>query len=150
MINQVTIDNVFSAVKIVDVISPYVKLKKSGANWKGKCPFHDETDSSFTVSPEKNIFTCFGCNKSGNAIGFLIDHKHMSYPQAIKDVAKLYNIDVIEDDLTDEQTENNHKRELFFEVYEKAKQFYHDNLFKDENSIALEYSLSRFSLDTIQ
>jgi len=150
MINQITIENVFSTVKAVDVISPYVDLKKSGKNWKGKCPFHNETDSSFTVSPELNIFTCFGCNKSGNAINFLMQHKHMSYPQAIKEVASLYNIEVIEDDLSEEDAGNIHKRELFFDIYEQAKQFYHDNLFKGENAIALEYALSRFSIDEIQ
>jgi DNA primase catalytic core len=150
MISKNTIDNVFSAINAVEIIGQHVELKKSGKSYKGKCPFHNETDSSFTVSLELNIFTCFGCSKSGNAINFLMEYKNINYPQAIKEVASFYNIEFIEDDQSKEDIENNKKRELFFKIYEQAKQFYHDNLFKAENAIALEYALSRFTIDQIQ
>lgn len=149
MISQETIDNVFASVKVIDIISQHVQLKRSGKNYKGKCPFHNETDSSFTVSPELNIYTCFGCNKSGNAVNFLMDYKHLSYPQAIKEIAQFYNIDVLEDQ-SPEDAQISHKRELFFDLYERAAEFFHHNLFREENAIALEYTLSRFSLEQIQ
>ncbi|NQT77400.1 MAG: DNA primase, partial [Bacteroidetes bacterium] len=101
MISQTTIDNVFSAIKAVEIIGQHVDLKKSGKSYKGKCPFHDESDSSFTVSPELNIFKCFGCGKGGNGIKFLMDHKGYSFPQAIEEVANYYSIEIIKDDLSD-------------------------------------------------
>lgn len=149
MISQTTIDNVFASVNAVDIISRHVTLSKAGKNWKGKCPFHDETDSSFVVSPEKNIFTCFGCGKTGNSVKFLMEHKSFSYPQAIKEIAKHYNIDVIEDTQSEEDQNNSHKRELFFELYELAKDHFHNNLFMQQNAVALEYALSRFTLEQI-
>ena len=149
MISQITIDNVFSAVKAVDLISPHVTLKRSGKNYKGKCPFHKENDSSFTVSPVLNIYTCFGCNKSGNAINFLMDFKNISYPQAIKEAASHYSIEVIEDTTSQPDKETSHKRETFFELYESAKDRFHKNLFNPDNALALEYALSRFSLEQI-
>lgn len=149
MISQQTIDNVFTSVKAIDIISQHVQLKRSGKNYKGKCPFHNETDSSFTVSPELNIYTCFGCNKSGNAVNFLMDYKHISYPQAIKEIALFYNI-VVTEDAPAADDALAHKRELFFDLYEKAAEFYHHNLFSEKNALALEYALSRFSMDEIQ
>ena len=149
MISQTSIDNVFSAINAVEIISQYVDLKKSGKSYKGKCPFHDETDSSFTVSPELNIFKCFGCGKSGNGIDFLMAYKAYSFPQAIKEVANYYSIEIIEDQLSDDDKAIHKQNELFYKIYELSSEYFHQNLFKPENAIALEYAFSRFSLDQI-
>ena len=149
MISQTTIDNVFSAIKAVEIIGQHVDLKKSGKSYKGKCPFHDESDSSFTVSPELNIYKCFGCGKGGNGIKFLMEHKGYSFPQAIKEVANYYSIEIIEDDLSEEEKAKQRKNELFFELYDLSADYFHQNLFNPDNAIALEYALSRFSLDQI-
>jgi len=149
MISQTSIDNVFSAINAVEIISQYVDLKKSGKSYKGKCPFHDETDSSFTVSPELNIFKCFGCGKSGNGIDFLMAYKAYSFPQAIKEVANYYSIEIIEDQLSDDDKAIHKQNELFYKIYELSAEYFHQNLFKPENAIALEYAFSRFSLDQI-
>ncbi len=149
MITQITLDNVFSAIKVVDIIGPHVDLKKSGKSYKGKCPFHDESDASFTVSSELNIYKCFGCGKAGNGINFLMDYKSYSFPEAIKEVANYYSIEIIEDDLSDEEQAKQRKNELFFELYNLSADYFHQNLFKPDNAIALEYALSRFSMDQI-
>ena len=92
MIPKLTIDNIFEASKIEEVVQDFISLKKRGANLIGKCPFHDEKTPSFTVSPSKNIFKCFGCGKGGNPVNFIMEHEKLSYPQALEYLAQKYNI----------------------------------------------------------
>jgi DNA primase catalytic core len=149
MISQTTIDKVITTVNAVEIIGQYVNLKQSGKDYKGKCPFHKEKDASFTVSPELNIYKCFGCGTSGGTIKFLKENKGYSFPQAIKEIANYYSIEVIDDEISDEEKAIHRKNESLYELYDLAVDYYHQNLFKPENAIALEYAFSRFSLDQI-
>ena len=103
MITQTTIQQILSRIDILDVIGSFVKLKKRGANYLGNCPFHNERTPSFTVSPSKEIFKCFGCGKSGNTISFIMEHEKLSYVEALRWLAARYNIEVEETERTPEQ-----------------------------------------------
>ena len=92
MIPKETIDLIFETARIDEVVGDFVHLKKRGVNLLGNCPFHDEKTPSFTVSPAKGIYKCFGCGKGGNAVNFVMDHEHFSYPEALKYLANKYNI----------------------------------------------------------
>ena len=102
MIDRITTDKIKEAAQIVDVVSDFVTLKKSGANYKGLCPFHDDRTPSFMVSPAKNYCKCFACGKGGNPIGFIMEHEQMSYPDALRYLAKKYGIQVEEKQMTPE------------------------------------------------
>lgn len=97
MIDQATVDRIFDAAQIVDVVSDYVTLHRRGANYTGLCPFHDEKTPSFSVSPAKNIYKCFGCGKGGNPINFVMELENLSYYEALKFLAKKYHIDIQEE-----------------------------------------------------
>ena len=103
MINRETIDRILDAAQIVDVISDFVTLKRRGANYVACCPFHDEKTPSFSVSPSKGIFKCFGCGKAGDAVHFIMEHEHLSYPEALKWLAAKYHIEVVEKEETAEE-----------------------------------------------
>src|ERR1044072_7050420 len=103
MISQATIQQITNRIDIVEVVGQYVKLKKRGANYLGNCPFHNEKTPSFTVSPSKEIYKCFGCGKSGNAIGFIMEHEKFSYVETLKWLANKYGITIEETYVTDEQ-----------------------------------------------
>ena len=105
MIPKETIDEIFEAAKIEEVVSDFVTLKKRGANLLGLCPFHNEKTPSFTVSPAKGIYKCFGCGEGGNSVSFLMHKEHYSYPEALKYLAKKYNIEIVEQEMTEEQAE---------------------------------------------
>jgi DNA primase len=90
MIDHQTVERVLDAAAIIDVVQEYVHLKKRGVNYLGLCPFHNEKTPSFTVSPAKGIFKCFGCGKGGNSVNFIMEHEHLSYPEAIRYLAKKY------------------------------------------------------------
>ena len=105
MIDPVTIAKIKDAANIVDVVSDFVTLKRSGANLKGLCPFHDDRTPSFMVSPAKNYCKCFACGKGGNPIGFIMEHEQISYPDALRYLAKKYGITIQEKELT-EKTAN--------------------------------------------
>ena len=90
MIDRATIDRIFEAARIVDVVSDFVSLKRRGANYVGCCPFHNERTPSFSVNQARNIYKCFGCNKAGNSVNFIMEHEHMSYPDALRYLAKKY------------------------------------------------------------
>ena len=94
MIDRQTVEKIKDAANIVDVVSEFVTLKKSGANYKGLCPFHNEKTPSFYVSPAKGIYKCFGCGKSGTAVGFVMEHESMTYVEALKYLARKYGIEV--------------------------------------------------------
>ena len=102
MIDQFTIDKIIESSNIVDVIQEYISLKKRGVNFLGLCPFHNEKTPSFTVSPSKGIYKCFGCGKGGNSVNFIMEHEKVSYVEALKTLAKKYNIDIVEKELTEQ------------------------------------------------
>src|SRR5210317_1112490 len=101
MIDQFTIDRIIETANIVDVVQEYVSLKKRGANFLGLCPFHSEKTPSFTVSPTKGIYKCFGCGKGGNSVNFVMEHEKLNYVEALKMLAKKYHIEVVEKELTE-------------------------------------------------
>ena len=114
MIDRQTIDRILDAADIVDVVQEFVPLKKRGVNYLGLCPFHNEKTPSFTVSPSKEIFKCFGCGKVGNAVNFIMEHEHLNYPEALKYLAKKYHIEVVEKERTQEEVEKENERERQF------------------------------------
>ena len=116
MIPKETIDNIFDSARIEEVVGDFVTLKKRGVNLLGNCPFHDEKTPSFTVSPAKGIFKCFGCGKGGNAVNFVMEHEQFSYPEALKYLAKKYNIEIVEEEQTPEQIEKANARESLYVV----------------------------------
>ncbi|MBO98127.1 MAG: DNA primase, partial [Flavobacteriales bacterium] len=103
MIPKETIDKIFESVKIEEVIEDFIRLQKKGVNYIGKCPFHNEKTPSFTVSPTKGIYKCFGCGKGGNAVKFIMELEQYNYPEALKYLAKKYQIEIIEKKLTPKQ-----------------------------------------------
>ena len=128
MISKETIDRVFETALVEEVISDFIQLKKSGSNFKGLSPFTDEKTPSFMVSPAKQIWKDFSSGKGGNVIAFLMEHDQLSYPEAIKYLAKKYNIDIIETQLTDNQKEKINEKEKLFIVANKAKDFFKTQL----------------------
>lgn len=100
MIDHSTIERIFDAAQITEVVSEFVSLKRRGVNLLGLCPFHNEKTPSFTVSPAKGIFKCFGCGKGGNAVNFIMEHEHLSYPEALRWLAKKYHIEIEEREVT--------------------------------------------------
>lgn len=135
---------------IVQVISKYTTLKKAGVNYKGLCPLHNEKSASFTVSPGKNIWKCFGCGKGGNIIDFIIEKKGFLFIDAIKDLAAEYNIEFHSKEYTTEERAADLHRESLFDINKNAARHYHENLYKPENKEALEYVLSRWTEETIK
>ena len=140
-----TIDKIISASVIEDVISDYVVLKKRGANHIGLCPFHNEKTPSFTVSPTKGIYKCFGCGAGGNVVNFLMQHEKLSYPEALKMLAAKYQIEVQEEELSYEQEELRDERESLHIVSRYAKDFFIDTLknTKEGQAIGLSYFKER-------
>ena len=152
MIDRATIDKIMDAANIVDVVSEFVTLRKAGVNYKGLCPFHNEKTPSFVVSPSKGYCHCFSCGKGGNAVGFIMEHEQMTYPEALRWLAKKYDIEIHERELTDEEKREESERESLFIVNDWALRYFQDNLFKTERgqAIGLQYFRSRgFRDDTI-
>ncbi len=114
MIDRETVDRIYAAANIVDIIGDYVTLKRKGVNYQACCPFHNEKTPSFVVSPSKGVYKCFGCGKGGNAVTFLMEHENIAYPEALKMVAKRYGIEVKEKELTPEEARRNDDRESMF------------------------------------
>ena len=102
MISQQTIQQILSRIDIIEIVGGFVKLKKRGANYLGLCPFHNEKTPSFTVSPAKEIYKCFGCGRSGNTISFLMEHEKYSYVEALRWLANKYNVEIEETETTPE------------------------------------------------
>ncbi|UZO82498.1 DNA primase [Aquimarina sp. ERC-38] len=153
MIHKNTVDAVYDAIRIEEVIGDFVTLKKSGSNFKGLSPFSDERTPSFMVSPVKQIWKDFSSGKGGNAIAFIMEHEHYSYPEAIKYLAKKYNIEVEETEQTSEQKEKANEKESLFLVNEYANQFFQQKLTGSEEgkAIGLTYYKERgFTEDTIK
>ena len=124
MIDKETVDRIFASANIVEVISDFVQLKKKGVNYQACCPFHNEKTPSFVVSPSKGLFKCFGCGKGGNAVTFVMEHENMTYPEALKYVAKKYGIEVAERELTPEEERRNDDRESMMVVSSYAAEYF--------------------------
>jgi DNA primase len=153
MIDRPTIERIHDAAQIVEVVSEFVQLKKRGVNYLGLCPFHNEKTPSFTVSPSKEIFKCFGCGKSGNSVNFIMEHEHLSYPEALKFLAKKYHIEIVEKELTKEEIEKQNERESLLVVTGYAAAQFTKNLFETSEgiSIGLSYFKERgFRQDTLK
>jgi len=151
MIDRATVDKILDAAQIVDVVSEFVTLKKSGVNYKGLCPFHDDRNPSFMVSPSKNICHCFVCGKGGSPAGFLMEHEQITYPEALRWLARKYNIEVQEKELTDDERREQNERESMFIVNEWARDWFHDTLKNDPDGLAIgkQYFRSRGIRDDI-
>jgi DNA primase len=151
MIDRATVDKILEAAQIVDVVGEFVTLRKSGVNYKGLCPFHDDRNPSFMVSPSKNICHCFVCGKGGTPAGFLMEHEQMTYPEALRWLAKKYNIEIVEKELTDEERAQQNERESLFVVNEWARDWFHNTLKNTPDGIAIgkQYFRSRGIRDDI-
>ena len=132
------------AAQIVDVVGDFVTLKKNGGNYNACCPFHNEKTPSFSVSPSKGIYKCFGCGKAGTAVGFVMEHESMTYTEALKYLAKKYNIEVVEKEETAEEIARRQRSESLFLVSEYAGKFFQESLKTPEGqTIAYQYFRSR-------
>jgi DNA primase len=153
LITQSTIDRIFEASRVEEVIGEFVQLKRSGTNLKGLSPFTEEKSPSFMVSPVKQIWKDFSSGKGGNAVSFLMEHEHYTYPEALRWLAKKYNIEIEETQLDEEQKQSVDERESMYVVSNYAKDYFHQNLFENEEgkSIGLTYFKERgFREETIK
>ena len=141
MIDRETVDRIYAAANIVDIIGDYVTLKRKGVNYTACCPFHNEKTPSFIVSPAKGLFKCFGCGKGGNAVTFLMEQEGISYPEALKMVAKRYGIEVHEKELTEEEVRRNDDRESMFALNSWAAAYFANYLHNEPEgrSVGLSY-----------
>lgn len=151
MIPRETIEKIYSAAKIEEVVSDYVTLKKRGANLIGLCPFHNEKTGSFTVSPSKGIYKCFGCGASGHAVGFIMEIEQCSYVEALKQLGKKYHIEVAERELTAEEQQRQDDRESMFVVNDFANKWFQEQLWdtQEGQAIGLSYFRERGLRDDI-
>ena len=153
MIPQETIDRIFEAARIEEIVGDFVDLKKAGVNYKGRCPFHDEKTPSFVVSPTKGIYKCFGCGKGGNSIMFVQELQGANYPEALRYVAAKYNIEIVEESLTVEQESKLSAKESQLIATKFASEYFQDTLWNTEEgkTIGLSYFKERgFSDDIIK
>ncbi len=153
MIKPATIQEIFETAKIDEVVGDFVSLRKRGINLIGLCPFHNEKTPSFTVSPAKGIYKCFGCGKGGNAVNFIMDHEHYTYPEALKFLAQKYNIEIDEEVQTPEQIQQQSALEGLYHVSAFAQKHFSKILVETEEgkAIGLSYFTERgFSEETIE
>ena len=145
MIPRETIQTIIETARVEEVVGEFVTLRKRGVNMIGLCPFHNEKTPSFTVSPAKGIYKCFGCGKAGNPVNFIMDHEAYTYPEALKYLAKKYNIEVEEEEQTPEQIEALNEKESLFAASAYAQKFFSEQLFQSEEgkSIGLSYFKNR-------
>lgn len=151
MIDHATIERIKDAANIVEVVSEFVTLRKSGSNYKGLCPFHDEKTPSFYVSPARGTCHCFGCGKGGNPVGFIMEYEQMTYPEALRWLARKYHIEIKERELSDNEKREQSERESMFIVNEWAASYFqhlmHDTA--DGVAIGMQYFRSRGFRDDI-
>ena len=154
MIDRDTVDRVFAAADIVEVVSDYVTLKRKGVNYQACCPFHNEKTPSFVVSPSKGLFKCFGCGKGGNAVSFVMEHENITFPEALKIVAKKYGIEVKEREQTEEDIRLNNDRESMFMLNSWAADYFVNTLHNTDEGVSIGLSYFRqargFSESTIR
>ena len=151
MIDKATIEKIQEAANIVDVVSEFVTLRKSGANYKGLCPFHNERTPSFMVSPARGICHCFGCGKGGTPVSFIMEHEQMTYPEALRWLANKYHIEIRERELSDDERREQNERESMFIINEWAANHFEDILHNhvDGMAVGLQYFRSRGFRDDI-
>ena len=137
MIDKATVGRIMDAANIVEVVSEFVTLRRSGANYKGLCPFHNEKTPSFIVTPSRNTCHCFGCGKGGNPVNFIMEHEQMTYPEALRWLANKYHIDVQERELSQEEREAENDRESMFIVNERAAKYFEDILHNNVDGLAI-------------
>jgi DNA primase len=128
MIDPSTIERIIDAAEITEVVQEFITLKKRGINYIGHCPFHSEKTPSFTVSPAKGIYKCFGCGKGGNAVNFVMEHEHLSWVEALKFLAAKYSIEIVEKEYTQEEKEKQDERESMMLVTAFAGKFFNECL----------------------
>ena len=153
MISKATIDTVFETARVEEVIGDFVNLKRAGSNFKGLSPFSEERSPSFMVSPAKGIWKDFSSGKGGNSVAFLMEHEQFTYPEAIRYLAKKYNIEIEETEQTDEEKANTDIRESMYLVSEFAKTYFHNTLLNSEEGKAIGYSYFKergFTNETIK
>ena len=153
MIPKQTVDEILETARVEEVVGDFVNLKKRGANLLGLCPFHNEKTPSFTVSPAKGIYKCFGCGKAGGAANFIMDHEHYTYPEALKYLADKYNIEIEEEEQSAEQIQQANEKESLFIVTQFAAEYFQQQLKETENgrAIGLSYFKERgFREETIE
>jgi len=153
MIPKETIDKIFETARVEEVVGEYIQLKKRGINLLGSCPFHDEKTPSFTVSPTKGIYKCFGCGKGGNSVNFVMEYEGISYPESLRKIAHKYNIEIEEEELTSAQIASSNERESLLVISKFAVQFFQASLWKTEEgkAVGLSYFKERgFSEDIIK
>ena len=151
MIDPITIERIKEAADIVDVVSEFVSLKRSGSNYKGLCPFHNDRTPSFYVSPTRGTCHCFTCGEGGDSVGFLMKHEQLSYPEALRWLANRYGIEIEEKQLTDEQRKKQTEREAMFIVNNWAAEYYTDILHNDVDgrAVGMQYFRQRGFRDDI-
>ncbi len=153
MISKDSIQQILSRIDIIDVIGSFIKLKKRGVNYLGNCPFHNEKSPSFTVSQQKEIYKCFGCGKSGNTISFVMEHEKYTYVEAIRWLAKKYNIELEETAVSNEQKEVILTAESLYIINNFAQQYFSNNIYHNHEGVAVGYSYFKergFTDDTIK
>ena len=153
MISKDTIQTIIETSRVEEVVGDFVTLRKRGVNLLGLCPFHNEKTPSFTVSPVKGIYKCFGCGKAGGSINFIMEHEHYSYPEALKYLAKKYNVEIEEDEQTPEQIQSMNEKESLFAVTAFAQKYFTEQLLNSEEgkAIGLSYFKNRdFRENTIE
>ena len=143
MIDRETVDRIYAAANIVDIVGDYVTLKRKGVNYVACCPFHNEKTPSFVVSPSKGLYKCFGCGKGGNAVTFVMEQEAVSYPEALKMVAKRYGIEVHEEALSEEELRRNDDRESMFALNSWAAEYFANFLHRDSEGINVGLSYFR-------
>jgi DNA primase len=143
VITPETISNILSAARIEEVITDFVSLKRRGTNYIGLCPFHNEKTPSFTVSPAKGIYKCFGCGKAGSVVSFLMEHEHYTYPEALRFLAKRYHIEIAEEEQTPEKIQEQNEKEALFLLNQFAQKYFEQVLFETEEGKAVGLSYLR-------
>jgi DNA primase len=153
LIAKDTIDKIIDAARVEDVIGEFITLKKRGANYLGLCPFHGEKTPSFTVSPSKGIYKCFGCGKAGTTVNFVMEHEQLNYPEALKWLAKKYGIEIVEREISPEEKALQNEKESLYIVMQYAQRYFTDNLHNSDlgRSVGLGYFVERgFRPDIIE
>lgn len=150
MIDEKYIEQILDRADIVDVISGFIELKKCGSRYQACCPFHGEKTPSFMVTPSMGIWHCFGCGKGGNVIGFLMEHENLTFPEAVKWLARKYGILIDETPLTPEQERTRMKRESMLVINQRVAEFFRKNIHAPEHKSAWDYAVSRWSEEYIE
>ena len=153
MIDQATVERIIDASDIVEVVQDFVSLKRRGVNYLGNCPFHNEKTPSFTVSPSKQIYKCFGCGKGGSPVNFIMEHEHLTYIEALKYLAKKFNVEIVEKDENPEEAALRNRRESLMIVSGYAQQYFSNYLMNENEgrTVGLAYFRERgFRDDTIK